>query len=116
MSADFSKETILQLILDMHLSPVELNGEERRTKSNFYFKTFETVKDPVQYFTKALKTEMEHGKAYPLTNVTDNDIKATAQIVAAHILGVEADESPNEWTFFPAYYDALWWMESSVPK
>jgi hypothetical protein len=76
----------------------------------------DSIPDGVEYFRKALQTELEHGRVNPVTNVTDDDLSLTAQIVTAHLLGVEHDEDPSKWKFFPSYYDALWYMEKAIPK
>lgn len=74
------------------------------------FKTFITVSDPIEYFRKAMETELEHGTVGPLTDVTGDDPLKTAKIAAAHLKGVEYGK--KEFKEFPDYYDWLWYMES----
>lgn len=112
----FTRNQTIKLMNIFKITPQMLSGQYRQDNSKIYFETMKTISDGVEYFRKALGTELEHGKINELTNVTDDDAVSTAQIVVAHLFGVEHDESPSNWKFFPGYYDALWWMEKSVPK
>lgn len=47
----------------------------------------------IEEFLDGINIELEHGKANPLTNVTDNNLITTAKIALAHL---------NE---FPNYYN-----------
>lgn len=67
----------------------------------------ESVSDPFKYFEMAMRVELEHGALNPLTNVTGNGMLATAKIAAAHLLGVEYGQRPDEWKMNNAYYDVL---------
>jgi hypothetical protein len=98
------------------INPDMLSGKYRQDHSKIYFDTMDTIVDGVEYFRKALGTELEHGQINPITNVTEDDEVSTAQIVVAHLSGVEADKPQSTWKFFPGYYDALWWMETAVPN
>lgn len=53
----------------------------------------------VDTFRKAMQVELEHGTAYPLTNVTDDDLLITGKITLTHLLE------------FPDYYQRLEIME-----
>jgi DNA-directed RNA polymerase alpha subunit len=57
-----------------------------------------------EQFRMGLDVELEHGKTNPATNVTDDDIIATAKIALAHL---------NE---FPDYYDRLEIMEKEAEE
>ncbi len=42
---------------------------------------------PIEEWIRGLKIELEHGKKFgPLTNVTDDNLTKTAQIVVAHLI------------------------------
>ena len=67
--------------------------------------------DPVRYFRRAMRTELEHGRVNRRTDVTHDGALKTAQIVAAHLLGVEHGRPRAKWVPFKTYYDHLWAME-----
>lgn len=112
----FTRNQAIRLMNIFKITPQMLSGSYRQNNSKIHFETMKTISDGVEYFRKALRTELEHGKVNLETNVTDDDAFSTAQIVAAHLFGVEHNEKPSNWKFFPSYYDALWWMEKAVPK
>jgi len=58
----------------------------------------------VEQFRKGLEVELEHGKADPKTNVTDDDEVITGKIALAHL---------NE---FPDYYERLEKMEREAEE
>jgi hypothetical protein len=111
----FTRNQVIKLMKLFHLSPFQLSGNNRKTHSKIFFETMNTISDGIDYFIKALETELEHGRVNHRTNVTDNDPVSTAQIVVAHLLGVEYNEPSSQWKFFPSYYDALWYIETHVP-
>jgi hypothetical protein len=98
------------------IKPSMLTGARRARMSRRRLRTMTELSDPYQYFAKALRTELEHGSVNQATDVTHDDPRATARIVAAHIFGVEHGERPLNWRFFPAYYDYLWNMEKTGPR
>lgn len=53
----------------------------------------------IEQFQKGMQIELEHGKRYPLTNVTNDDLLMTGRIVLAHLYKI------------PDYYDRLEKME-----
>lgn len=110
-----SRAKALVLIKRMGLHPSTLTGSARKRHSRFHLKTMDTIPDPVDYFKKALAIELEHGTANMRTNVTDDDLDATAKIVTAHLYGVEHGERPLKWKWFPAYYDSLIYSEKHMP-
>lgn len=110
------KKVAARLMLRVGIRPLTLVGQTRARHSNKHFDTMDTIQDPRDYFAKALRTELEHGKANRGTNVTDDDLDKTAQIVAAHLFGVEHGIPRLKWHWFPAYYDALWHMEETIPR
>ncbi len=61
-----------------------------------------TSKFDVEQFRMGMNVELEHGTQDPATNVTDDDISATAKIARAHL---------NE---FPDYYSRLSVMEAEA--
>ncbi len=94
------------------IRPSMITGARRmRTSSRPLPSMVNELADPYEYFAKALRTELEHGSLNRGTDVTRDDPRATARIVAAHLFGVEHDERPLNWRFFPSYYDHLWHME-----
>ena len=103
----------LTLMKSMRLRPSTLSGESRKRHSRNHLETMDSVADPVDYFIRALRTELEHGSLNRRTNVTRDDLRATAKIVAAHLHGVEHGERPTKWKRFPGYYDHLWYMEQN---
>lgn len=107
MAERISKSQLLRLMKGVGLSRSILSGETRARHSTRFYATMRTLADPVEYFRKALSIELEHGSVNPGTDVTHNDLKLTARIVAAHIFGVEHDQRPGNWRFYPHYYDGL---------
>ena len=107
----FSHGTASLVIEHLHINLAALTGEERKRTSTVYIKTMDSIAEPLDYFWKALNTELEHGNISLISNVTDNHAVSTGQIVLAHLLGVEIDD-PNT-IAFPAYYDFLWEMEKN---
>ena len=55
-------------------------------------------------FQKAMKIELEHGKKFSRTNITNNDLLITGKIALAHLL-----EYSN-------YYESLIEMEKELDK
>lgn len=55
-------------------------------------------------FTEGIAVELEHGKRWPETNVTDDDINLTAKIAWAHLKE------------FPDYYTRLEKMEKEAKE
>lgn len=108
---------MVRLMQKIRLSPASLRGPARRAASHHAMPTMRgRLADPVAYFSKALRTELEHGRAGgQRTNVTNNTLSKTAKIALAHLRGVEYGEESSAWVQFPAYYDYLWWMEKSGP-
>lgn len=53
----------------------------------------------VEQFQMGMQVELEHGKRFPLTNVTNDDLLMTGRIALAHLYE------------FPDYYDRLQKME-----
>ena len=115
-SGRLSRTRALTLMKKMGIRPVLLSGDSRRRHSNAPLRTMETLNDPVDYFIKALNTELEHGAVNSGTNVTGDDLEATVKIVAAHLFGVEHGERPLKWKWFGGYYDYLWDMEKKGPR
>lgn len=110
---------VAALMRGMKIPADALTGPARRASSSRSLPTMRgPLADPVAYFAKALRTELEHGSAGAAvgTDVTRDNPVATARIVAAHLFGVEAGEGPQEWKAFPAYYDFLWWIERTGPR
>jgi len=58
----------------------------------------------VEQFRMGMDVELEHGKVYELTNVSNDDPLATGKIALAHL---------NE---FPDYYDRLEKMEKEAEE
>jgi uncharacterized Fe-S cluster-containing radical SAM superfamily enzyme len=56
----------------------------------------------LEEFTKGVSVELEHGKKYPETNVTNNDKKLTGKIAWAHLKE------------FPDYYTILKKLEKKA--
>jgi hypothetical protein len=111
----FGRESVALLMDRMGVGAEAISGPKRREDGGgiLEFTTFDTLADPVEYFAEAMNIELEHGRAGASmgTNVTDDSPQATAQIVLAHIGGVEGDESPP-FEPFPQYYDGLMFMEA----
>lgn len=108
------RSRLLMLMRTVGLTSSMLRGANRSARSSRKFPTMKgKLADPVEYFRKALSIELEHGSINPGTDVTGNDLRDTAKIVAAHIFGVESDERPTKWRLFPAYYDHLMHMEKN---
>lgn len=59
---------------------------------------------PVKVFLYGMNVELEHGTRIPVSNITDDDITMTTQIVIAHLL-----EAPD-------YYQRLKRMEKTMDK
>ena len=116
----YGREVVIQMMTELKVDAAELTGYNRKNDlgNTVLFDTFDTLSDPVSYFAKAMDTEMEHGKAGKAvdTNVTDDDARATAMIVVAHLKGVEHSRRPSEFITFGAYYDWLWWVEKLHEK
>lgn len=108
-----SRVAALTLMKRLGLQPSALSGPSRKRHSRHHLETMDSLADPVNYFIRALRTELEHGSINGTTNVTDDDLGATAKIVAAHLFGVEHGERPTKWKWFPGYYDHLWYMEQN---
>lgn len=102
-----TRTQLLTLMRSVGLHRGMLSGDYRKYHSNVYYKTMDSLSDPVDYFRKALLIELEHGKLNSSTNVTNDSLRATAKIVAAHLFGVEYDERPTKWKFRSFYYDVL---------
>lgn len=111
-----SRTQALRLMKGVGLTPSLVSGESRARHSTRFFATMRTLADPVDYFRKALSIELEHGAVNSSTDVTHNDLKQTAKIVAAHIFGVEHGERPGSWRFYPHYYDALTALEKRASR
>jgi len=111
-----SRTKALSLMKRMGLQPSTISGQARKNHSRRHLKTMDTISDPAEYFVRALITELEHGKVNKYTNITNDDLDATAKIVTAHLNGVEYKERPMGWKWFPAYFDYLWDMEKNGPK
>lgn len=116
MSRPVSRVGAQTLMRRVGIRPSTIAGPSRKRHSLRKLQTMDTLSDPVQYFVKALKTELEHGTANASTNITNDDLAATAKIVAAHLFGVERGERPTKWKWFPGYYDYLWEMEKKGPR
>lgn len=115
-----SDEDFEALLADMMFDYDMFTGEHRERTSTKRLDTMKTIDGPVEYLKRAYMTELEHGMAgadseYE-TNVTNDDVYKTLQIVKAHLMGVEHGKSPKEWIDFPAYYDFLWDMEEHGRK
>lgn len=108
---------VARVMKKVRLNPACLAGPRRRATSRHALPTMRgKLSDPIAYFAKALRTELEHGRAGgPATNVTNNTLHKTAKIALAHLRGVEYGEAEGVWARFPAYYDYLWWMEKHGP-
>jgi hypothetical protein len=112
-----SRTEIDHYIKSLGFTPKSLSGPERQKTSKRTFDSMYVLHDPHDYFRAAMGTELEHGRiGGSLTDVTGDNLMATARIVAAHLKGVEFDKPKRKWIFFPAYYDWLWWMEDEGPK
>ena len=109
---NFSKETVEACVGQLQVDITTLNGRAREHHSSprLKFSTTQLQKDALHYFAEAMNTELEHGIAGPSTNITDDDALKTAQIVVAHLNGVEFGRLTAPLPF-PTYYDCLWWME-----
>lgn len=111
----FSRDQVVMMIDQLSVGAEAISGPKRQEArgSVLMFETFDTLADPVEYFAEAMNTELEHGRAGMSvgTNVTDDDPLLTAQIVRAHLEGVEGDDRPP-FTLFPQYYDWLWFVEN----
>lgn len=59
---------------------------------------------PLDIWKYGLNVELEHGFVNDITNVTNDDLIATAKIALAHLLE------------YPDYYQRLFEMESSAEK
>lgn len=59
---------------------------------------------PIRMFLYGLNIELEHGKKFPISNITNDDPDLTAKIVLAHIQE------------FPNYYQRLKQMEKKLEK
>lgn len=116
MASIFPRSVVEDCIKKLNVPVNKLTGDYRShyPASTVHFTTFETVSDPVQYFERAMETELEHGKAGKTTDVTNDDPLATAKIAAAHILGVEHGQ--RDFILFVDYYDWLWFMEGLHDK
>ena len=114
MSRRFDRATVCKMMRRMSLVPSWLEGENRARHSSIRFETMDTLRSPVDYFSKAMEIELEHGSINPDTNVTKDTALSTAKIVKAHLMGVEADEQRSNWRPFPAYYDSLIFMEKYI--
>ena len=57
---------------------------------------------PIKYLKKGIKIELEHGKKYHQTNITNDNLEITLKIVLAHIIE------------FPDYYTRLEEMEQKA--
>jgi hypothetical protein len=110
------RSLLIRLMADMGLKRATLSGDNRARHSTRKLQTMQTLFDPVEYFRKAMSIELEHGGVNRLTDVTHDDLRQTAKIVAAHIFGVEHGERPGNWRFFPSYYDELIRMETRAPR
>jgi hypothetical protein len=110
---EISRNRLVELMRAVGVRRAHLTGAHRARTSTRVFATMtgRPLSDPIEYFRKALAIELEHGTINPRTNVTGDDPRRTAKIVAAHLLGVEHGERPAEWRPFPAYYDWLIDME-----
>jgi hypothetical protein len=111
-----SKTRLISLMKIVGINPNLLSGANRTKHSTRFLSTMRTLADPVEYFRKAMSIELEHGSVNPSTDVTHDDLRQTAKIVAAHIFGVEHGERPGKWLFYPSYYDELIALESRAPK
>jgi hypothetical protein len=89
------------------IDPLTLTGQARLRAHGTILPTMVSESDPLRYFELAMRTELEHGSVNPLTNVTNDDMFATAQIAAAHLLGIEFDDKLQPPKPSPAYYDVL---------
>lgn len=113
----FKRGQVSKIVEGMGLDVAALEGSARAEGYFIDFETFVTVRDPLDYFAKAMETELEHGRAAAAVgaNVTDDDPMQTAQIVLSHLCGIEfGRENPRSVKMcpkFPQYYDFLWWME-----
>ncbi|MFC2093797.1 DUF5661 family protein [Bacteroidota bacterium] len=58
----------------------------------------------IDEFTMGLNVELEHGKRYPETNVTNDDDRTTGKIAWAHLIE------------FPDYYTRLEKMENEAEE
>ena len=112
----WSNSELYRVMRKFKIQPRTLSGNARRRHSTRLYDTFKVVSDPYDYFRKAMKTELEHGRICRRTNVTKDNTLSTAKIVAAHLCGVEYDEPERQFRWFPAYYDMLWHGEKTVPK
>lgn len=114
MSSYFDRARVRRLMRKFGLTGPWLHGDNRARQSTVRFETMRTLRSPVDYFSKAMDIELEHGSVNPATDVTHDSALHTARIAAAHLLGVEADEPPEKWRPFAAYYDALIHMEKNI--
>ena len=107
----FNKTTVINEMMKTKIDPATLTGYNRLNNKGrtLIFDTFQTLQDPVAYFAEAMNTELEHGRACSLTNVTDDDSFKTAQIAAAHLKGVEKGKATQ--IPYVDYYDWLWFTE-----
>ena len=101
-------------MLFLGIDKSDLSGPARSAGYFLDFDTFRTLEDGEEYFARAMQVELEHGRAAGTVgaDVTRDDPVLTAQIVKAHLWGVEAGKpSSSRKPTFPAYYDFLLWME-----
>jgi hypothetical protein len=105
------RRTARRLMRKMGVEGTWLRGPVRARSSSQRFPSMKSLSNPADYFARAMETELEHGGINPRTDVTHDGRLCTAKIVAAHLFGVEANEAPDHWRAFPAYYDWLWFME-----
>lgn len=59
---------------------------------------------PLKLWKKSMEVELEHGKRWKITNITNDDLLKTGKITLAHIIE------------FPDYYIYLFKMERKLEK
>jgi hypothetical protein len=106
-NGQLSRGDAARLLGRFGIDPALLTGAARRRSYKHSLPTMSSTPDPFKYFEMAMRVELEHGVLNPLTNVTNNEMLATAKIAAAHLLGVEHGQTPREWKMNSAYYDVL---------
>jgi hypothetical protein len=102
-----SKPDAVRLLKRFKIKSSWLTGTARRRSHGRKLPTMNSISDPFKYFEMAMRIELEHGSLNPLTDVTKDGMLATAKIAAAHLLGVEHGQKPEEWKLNNAYYDVL---------
>ena len=110
----FERNTVIMAMQALGVNASMLSGAQRRAyfANVLDFDTFDSLSDPVDYFSRAMHIELEHGSAAATVgaNITGDEALATARIAWAHLSGVEHGEIPP-FEPFPTYYDHLIWME-----